>query len=205
VVRMKVKVELSGWQSLVAGIGLSAALATAIAATLALAQERNTTAPVAKQRSAPVGATPVRHKLQITPQCQISPAVVHVYADFEMKLDRSETPPELQKNLKQAAREGRGRYLWNIECSRSTKACRGFHMDLTPSDHDEPIKSSDVATMQGASIRTMTDSLVVIEWGAYSLSIDRDLDHDAVTLLFGSNGFTGKGVGRCGKAMWIGF
>jgi hypothetical protein len=203
---MRLKSEFAHCDALlVARVVLSVSFAVATA-PLGAAQDNNGTTPVADRppEARTLGSKPPRHKLQITPQCQISADTVYIYADFEITLNASRTAPELRRYLKRAFREGRGRYLWNIECSRRTRECRGFHMDLTPSDYDEPIKGSDVATMEGASMRAITDSLFVIEWGFYQLTVDEKRD-GVLTLRFAANGFSGSGVGRCGSAMSIGF
>lgn len=146
--------------------------------------------------------SPRQHSLLITPDCHVDDDTIWIYTAFEMTL-HGDSEQESRRYLKRAWREGHGRYLWNLECSRRTMDCRGFQMDLTPSDYGEPIKGSDVATMRGAQLKALTGSFFVIQWGAYVLTVDKK--GDALALRFDAGNLSGEGVGRCGKANWIGF
>ena len=137
-------------------------------------------------------------RVLIQPQCLLGDAgtdrVVYVYTAFDMAYEHS-TPKDKLKYLKQAFKEKRGRVLWSVECSLLTSDCRGFEVDLTPSDFGEPIKSSDVHTMQGARIASHTDSFFVIEWGSYVLTVD--LKTRRLTMRFDTSAIAGRGVGAC--------
>lgn len=181
---------------------LSASLVLTLATPLIAMSDDASARPQPEKAPGAQAAAAGRQRVRIVSECQVSATNVFVHAEFDMTFGSS-APPELRPYLKRSHKEGRGRYLWQVDCSRGTMQCWGVHIDLSPADIGEPIKSSDVAAMRGAELKIVKNDLAIIEWGEYVLSLD--LRRKTLSLAFDLGSMRGRGVGRCGEAMWVGF